>query len=62
MTDCCKHHEQANADQQVPSGPSAIYACPMHSDIRSSEPGTCAVCGMTMQLTLAPTAANSSTD
>ncbi len=29
--------------------PGALYTCPMHPQIRRSEPGTCPICGMTLE-------------
>jgi hypothetical protein len=28
--------------------PHALYACPMHPEVTSSEPGNCTKCGMTL--------------
>jgi hypothetical protein len=28
---------------------SAVYICPLHSDVRQAEPGKCAKCGMELQ-------------
>ncbi len=37
------------ADSRVaPSGTSVVYACPMHSDVTSSGPGSCSKCGMAL--------------
>jgi hypothetical protein len=30
-------------------GTGKIYACPMHPEVRQSEPGTCPKCGMELQ-------------
>lgn len=48
--------EHAGVDPAVPAGPAALdrtmshaharYTCPMHPDVRSSEPGSCPKCGM----------------
>ena len=34
--------------------PASSYACPMHPDVTSSEPGTCPRCGMQLQAVRAP--------
>ncbi len=41
MTDHDSHHHEAKA--------SATYTCPMHPDIRRSEPGACPKCGMALE-------------
>ncbi|MEP7173639.1 MAG: heavy metal-binding domain-containing protein, partial [Aestuariivirga sp.] len=41
----------------VPVGGSQTYTCPMHPEIRRSEPGRCPICGMTLVEVAAPTAA-----
>ena len=43
----------------VSPGTGAIYTCPMHPQIRRSEPGHCPICGMTLEL-LVVTAGNRS--
>ena len=30
----------------------AIYTCPMHPEIRQSQPGNCPICGMTLELVM----------
>ena len=45
-----KQTETGEKDEQV-------YTCPMHSEVRQKQPGTCPKCGMTLlpvQETLAP--------
>jgi heavy metal-binding protein len=32
-------------------GKESVYACPMHPEVRQSEPGTCPKCGMELQQT-----------
>ncbi len=32
-----------------PSAPGTIYTCPMHPEIRRTEPGTCPICGMALE-------------
>jgi hypothetical protein len=33
----------------APGAPSALYVCPMHSDVSSPGPGKCPRCGMTLE-------------
>jgi len=41
--------QSAQQDQHVPqSGEPAQYTCPMHSPVRSSQPGRCPQCGMAL--------------
>ncbi|MFW5326171.1 heavy metal translocating P-type ATPase [Pseudomonas aeruginosa] len=46
-------HEHANHTQpavaQVPGAGVAEYTCPMHPQIRQPGPGTCPICGMTLE-------------
>ena len=35
--------------QAAESGPRTIYTCPMHPEVRRSAPGTCPICGMTLE-------------
>jgi P-type Cu+ transporter len=41
----------------TPPGPATIYTCPMHPEVRQSEPGACPICGMALE-PLQPTAAS----
>jgi len=43
----------AEMDLGTPEGP-VVYACPMHPEVVSEEPGRCPECGMTLLATAAP--------
>ena len=49
------HDRQHHAMRPPPSQPAAIaaegtiYTCPMHPEIRRTEPGNCPICGMTLE-------------
>jgi FtsP/CotA-like multicopper oxidase with cupredoxin domain len=43
----------AEMDLGTPEGP-VVYACPMHPEVVSEEPGCCPKCGMTLLATAAP--------
>ena len=47
-------HATASAGD-APAAPGTIYTCPMHPQIRRSEPGACPICGMALE-PLQPTA------
>jgi uncharacterized protein len=42
--------DEASREPTEPSG-DAVYACPMHPEVRSSEPGRCSECGMALEFT-----------
>ena len=45
------HDEHSKPESRVPALPSGgvIYTCPMHPQIRRNGPGTCPICGMTLE-------------
>ncbi len=52
-----RHHREAEA-RATPE--SAIYTCPMHPQIRQVGPGSCPICGMTLEPVFATAAAGPS--
>ncbi len=47
------HHAEAAPGAHAASGPGAIYTCPMHPQIRQVGPGSCPICGMTLEPVMA---------
>jgi len=50
---CC-HHEHTHATPapvaESAGGKDVMYTCPMHPQIRQPKPGSCPICGMTLEL------------
>ncbi len=44
-----EHHAASAPEPVVPAAPETVYTCPMHPEVRRSEPGTCPKCGMTLE-------------
>jgi Cu+-exporting ATPase len=42
-------HEPQPAGAAAPPATSATYTCPMHPEVRSTEPGSCSKCGMALE-------------
>lgn len=61
-----RHHNEKKPDAQVSVGPagqeSVIYTCPMHPQIRQLGPGTCPICGMTLEPEVATAATGQSAE
>jgi len=44
------HHHAAGAQEAAaPAAPGTVYTCPMHPEVRRSEPGACPKCGMALE-------------
>ena len=50
---CCHQHEAAPKHASDPSAKEMIdgliYTCPMHLEIRQTNPGNCPICGMALE-------------
>ncbi len=61
-----RHHNEKKPDAQVSVRPAAqegvIYTCPMHPQIRQLGPGTCPICGMTLEPEVATAATGPSAE
>ena len=42
-------HSAYAADSAVTAPKLLYYTCPMHTSVRADKPGTCSICGMTLQ-------------
>lgn len=58
---CCHHHPADAKPTPAPqAGADVIYTCPMHPQIRQKGPGSCPICGMTLEPENAAQAADDS--
>lgn len=46
---CCSHEEKESDAKKAASDPTAIYTCPMHTEIEQVGPGDCPICGMDLE-------------
>src|SRR6185436_7415871 len=44
-----RHHQHDDAAAKNPEPAGTIYTCPMHPQIRQVGPGSCPICGMTLE-------------
>ena len=42
-------HRGAGHDQVPPDWAGPVYTCPMHPEVRATQPGACPICGMSLQ-------------
>jgi Cu+-exporting ATPase len=42
-------HRYLKSEPQIAPPPGTIYTCPMHPEIRQSQPGSCPICGMALE-------------
>ncbi len=47
--DCCAKHNHDSTGSPPQQATTGKYTCPMHSQIRSDEPGSCPICGMALE-------------
>ncbi|MGE5116846.1 MAG: copper-transporting P-type ATPase, partial [Betaproteobacteria bacterium] len=48
-----EHHPEPPNERLAPNGKQVEYTCPMHPQVRQWGPGTCPICGMTLEPVLA---------
>jgi Cu+-exporting ATPase len=50
---CCQHHSKnIDPNNKNISSKNAIYSCPMHPQIQQNKPGSCPICGMSLDPTI----------
>jgi len=49
LSDPEKYLSPPTAASMAPASADTIYTCPMHPQIRQEGPGTCPICGMTLE-------------
>lgn len=45
----CHHCHTSTSTPLQPAKPGAVYTCPMHPEIRQEGPGSCPICGMSLE-------------
>ncbi|MBN8532132.1 MAG: heavy metal translocating P-type ATPase [Alphaproteobacteria bacterium] len=46
---CCHHHHATPASPPAKQAEGTVYTCPMHPQIRQTQPGNCPLCGMALE-------------
>src|SRR6516165_3675138 len=49
QADPAKYLNKPNAPPSAQAAPVTTYTCPMHPQIRQDHPGTCPICGMSLE-------------